>query len=183
MGTEAHDDTEDPASAVMSQESVDLLNKMSIDEIAALHGIKNGVASLAAKLTPEKFDKLMDSEKLTDGQRQSLRTARTSYLSSPKGAAVIAAMKPEVAAKLSPTLIARNTGTAAVPAFAILDAMNARQLAKINPDDLDPASEATILAYIRNETLSVPPTAKGASFNLLKAGNPAINRKWGGRLV
>jgi hypothetical protein len=183
---EAHADTPtSPATTTMSKESVDLLNSMSIKEIAALHGIQDGVASMAAKLTPEKFDELMKSDEgtLSAAQKDTLRAGRKQYLMSAKGAPVIAAMKPEVAAKLPPSLITSSVaGVGGSPAtFPVLAAMSARQLASINPDNLDPAGIKTISDYINAER--VFGTVKGLEFTALMATNPAIKRKWGPALA
>lgn len=45
-------------------------------ELAALHGIKSGVASLARALSPEQFKKLMEGKELGDGEKEKLRNAR-----------------------------------------------------------------------------------------------------------
>jgi hypothetical protein len=183
---EAHADTPtSPPTATMSKESVDLMNSMSIKELAALHGIQDGLASMAARLTPEKFDELMKSDEgtLNAAQKDKLRASRKEYLTSANGAPIIAAMKPEAAAKLSPSLISSSVpGVGGGPtSFPVLDAMSARQLASINPESLDPANLNIIAGYINRERLSLTP--KGLEFNNLIRMNPKIQSKWLGAIV
>ena len=52
------------------------LNSMSSKQIVELQGIKDGVATLARNLSPEKFEDVMKSDQLTDVQKTRLREGR-----------------------------------------------------------------------------------------------------------
>jgi len=79
---EAHD----PGTA-LSSESLRHLAGMSTKELEALHGIQDGLEKLAYNLSPEQFEALMKSDKLTDGQRSKLSESRFAALSRAANAA------------------------------------------------------------------------------------------------
>ncbi len=77
---EAHGST-----GTLSDESAEYLNSLSEEEVLQLHGIKNGVRAMAKNLSPEMFEKIMNSKELDaatkqahmDGRFEDLMTAVT----------------------------------------------------------------------------------------------------------
>ncbi len=52
------------------------LAKMSTKQLEELGGIKNGVEALVRNLSPEQFESLLKSDKITDSQKEEMRTNR-----------------------------------------------------------------------------------------------------------
>ncbi|MDB4991937.1 MAG: hypothetical protein JWL75_182 [Parcubacteria group bacterium] len=72
---------EDEAHAgALKPDSEKYLNKLSVKELEELHGIKTGVETLAQNLSPEQFEGLMKSDKLSALQKDNLRTGRYSNI-------------------------------------------------------------------------------------------------------
>lgn len=60
----------------LSNEMVAYLGTLSTKELEGLHGIKEGLDSLAKNLSPEQFENLMKSDKLTDIEKGKLKGGR-----------------------------------------------------------------------------------------------------------
>ncbi|KND46890.1 MAG: hypothetical protein AB199_00460 [Parcubacteria bacterium C7867-004] len=71
---EAHDQEE--GHGVIGDDSKQYLASLSTKQLEELHGIKEGIASMAQNLTPEQFESLMKSDKLDEGQKGQLRKGR-----------------------------------------------------------------------------------------------------------
>ncbi len=77
------DPTHTPAQAAQRQKENEEREKnrqflagLSTKELEAMHGIQEGVEQLAKHLSPEQFNKLMDSDKLTSSQKGKLKAGR-----------------------------------------------------------------------------------------------------------
>ena len=213
------------------------LASLSTKQLEALHGIKDGLTTMAQNLTPGQFESLMGSKELTDEQKGTLRDSRLSALrgatadevkkwstkdieqlanSSGHGDLVsnaafleklsddqadalakklspaqkkafedarderfapinvvvtMSGMSAEKVAKLHPSVIAQPH---------VHQSMSGRQLAAIDPDKLSPPQLAAIKGHIN--TQRTQGTAVGGEFDMLLAGNPKANERWGGVL-
>lgn len=63
------------------------LQKMSIKELEELEGIKNGTDKLVQNLSPEQFEKLLDSKELSEEQKDKIRDNRLKKASTDKSTA------------------------------------------------------------------------------------------------
>ncbi|MBA3789477.1 hypothetical protein H0X32_03785 [Patescibacteria group bacterium] len=177
-----------------SEESLDdttrrTLQQMSVKELEALRGIKEGVEVLARELTQEQFDRLQGSDGLTDDQKRRLRNARdtrfdgtgvtvpppagsppgTPSLNMTRAARTLRSMRPDQVAALSPRTLTQPP---------VLNALTGRQLAAINPANLDAAQQTTIAAHIVTERAAG--TATAIEFDNLLRVNPSVRNRWRG---
>ncbi len=70
---EAHDTDLQP-------DSKKYLNKLTTKQLEELHGIKEGVGVLARNLSPEQFENLMKSDKLSETEKEQLREGRYGHV-------------------------------------------------------------------------------------------------------
>jgi len=73
-----------------------VLSKMSTKQLEELGGIKKGVDALVNNLSPQQFEALMKSDKLSDTEKNKIKDARYRVLSSAVGSGVAANVKKSV---------------------------------------------------------------------------------------
>lgn len=164
---EAHKD-DGTAANEMSDDSKKFLNELNEEQLVKLHGIETAIGSMAAYLKPEKFEALMKNKDLTEAKKEKLKDARKAFLTGTQnGLKAVREMKPEDVVKL-PTSIVTNA--------AVMNTMSARQFARFDPNDLDPAALTAISSHIRAEILAG--STKGIEFTGLMGADARVRGKW-----
>lgn len=161
----AHKD--DGTHNLMPDEDKDFLNDLNEAQLIQLHGIKDAVRGMVGNLHPDKFESLMKSDKIDDVTKDTMKSEREIYLKSNNGIAGIRVMKPEVVVKLpAGVLTDRN----------VLRSLNAAQLGRIDPDNLDPTKRNIIANHIRTEMTTGTPL--GNQFRVLMTSSSAVGNRW-----
>lgn len=177
----------DRVTAAPTKVITDGLAKMSTKELEELGGIKKGVSALVENLSPQKFDALMKSDKLSEEQRNKLSEVRFANVNnlvataSKPGATVadIEAAQKEVAKLNQKEIVHANNGFLTNPIVA--QALTNDQYDALGKDGgLAMAEKAKIDQYRKNR---YDPTAAGStaktvadSIKALKWNRDAINK-------
>ncbi len=165
----------------------DGLAKMSTKQLEELGGIKKGVAALVENLSPQKFDALMKSEKLTSEQREEIQKKRfatvtnlVTQASKPTATAAEIDAAKDAVAKISQKEII-HAGSGFLTNQYVAEALTNDQYDTISKDGGLPATEkAKIDAYRKNRfDPNASPTgaiAVAGAIKGLKWNRDAINK-------
>ncbi len=145
----------------------DFLNDLSDEQLLQLHGIKDAVRGMVGNLHPDTFERLMKNKDLDDATKDTMKSEREIYLTSPNGVAGIQVMKPEVVVKLPASVLTHAN---------VLPRLNAAQLGRIDPDNLDPTRRNTIANHIRTQMTTNTPL--GNQFRVLMTSSSAVGNRW-----
>lgn len=136
------------------------LASLSTKELEQLHGVKEGVQQLAENLSPEQFENLMKSDKLTDIEKGTLKSGRFSSLNeaaaSGRGADVKNLMKTMSKKDLE------NAPNGVLLQPLVLENLSDQQREDlVKSDKRTPAEKAAIKASYANEVLKTVFTGAG----------------------